>query len=180
MPKILTGHETNLFSALDLFSKLTGCEFSIAQELLVLAKGEDNSGIREHGQKIQTTPWHSMTQMQVIAGFLTWCSCCTARAYSSFLPPAQEVRSICKTRNQLTLYALFLPLKCPWERMVHIPGGLTPVQHAVSCLGACGRGVGTVNVQGSSTCRSLRAAGARANTPVWPKSRVAVMKGNSR
>jgi hypothetical protein len=45
------------------------------------------------------TAWH---KMQMIAGFF-WLgrSCCTARAWSNFLPLLQEVSSICKTRNQL-------------------------------------------------------------------------------
>src|SRR6516162_3371288 len=42
--------------------------------------------------------------MQVIAGFFGLsCSCCTARAWSSFLPLLQEVSAVCKTRNQLKL-----------------------------------------------------------------------------
>ena len=40
---------------------LTGCEFSVAQMLLVLAKVEGNSGIREGVvSTMQRTPWHSM------------------------------------------------------------------------------------------------------------------------
>jgi hypothetical protein len=45
---------------------------------------------------------HSLTQ-NVGDRRVFWpgCSCCTAGAWSSFVPLLQEVRSICKTRNQL-------------------------------------------------------------------------------
>jgi|SRR5712692_5736611 len=54
-------------------------------------------------RKMQRTPWHSMAQdVGDRRVFWLWCSCCTARAWSSFLHLLQEVSSICKTRNQLT------------------------------------------------------------------------------
>ena len=53
-------------------------------------------------RKMQRTPWHRLTQE---AGdrrvFSLWCSCCTVRAWSSFLPLLQAVSSMYKTRNQL-------------------------------------------------------------------------------
>src|SRR5215831_4693062 len=53
-------------------------------------------------RKMRRTPGHSLAQN---AGdrrvFWLGRSCCTARAWSSFLPLLQEVSSIYKTRNQL-------------------------------------------------------------------------------
>src|SRR5262249_650824 len=58
----------------------------------------ESGGVR----KIRRTPVHSLTQK---AGdrrvFWLGCSGCTARAWSSFVPLLQAVRSIGKTRNQL-------------------------------------------------------------------------------
>ena len=48
------------------------------------------------------TPWHSLAQnTRDRRVFWLRYSCCTARAWSSFLPLLQEVSSMCKTRNQL-------------------------------------------------------------------------------
>ena len=84
-------------------SNITGCEFSAAQELLVVATEEGKSSIREWcGQKNAEDSGHSLAQN---AGdrrvFWLGRSCCTARAWSSFLPLLQEVSSLYKTRNQL-------------------------------------------------------------------------------
>src|SRR5215813_1296619 len=52
---------------------------------------------------MRRTLGHSLAQNAGDRGvFWLGRSCCTARAWSSFLPLLQEVSSICKTRNQLS------------------------------------------------------------------------------
>src|SRR5215469_9497471 len=57
---------------------------------------------------MRRTPVHSLTQ-NVGDRRVFWpeSSCCTAWAWSSFVPLLQEVSSTCKTRNQLSVYFFF-------------------------------------------------------------------------
>jgi hypothetical protein len=80
---------------------LTGCACSVAQELLILANGEANSGRRAWwGHTMQMTPWPSRAHE---AGerrmYGRWDSYCTARAESSLLSQRQAVSAMCTTRN---------------------------------------------------------------------------------
>src|SRR5215831_13186571 len=68
-------------------------------------------------RKMRRTPVYSLTQ-NVGDRRVFWlgCSCCTAGAWSSFVPLLQEVSSICKTRSQLQEK---LPLYLGFFEFVH-------------------------------------------------------------
>src|SRR5712692_11090134 len=90
-------------------------------------------------RKMQRTPWHSMAQdVGNRRVFWLWCSCCTARAWSSFLPLLQEVSSMCKTRNQLTV-----KLRRIWKPM------------GANCSGCCCKIIPPVNFPVTSVLMPL-------------------------
>jgi hypothetical protein len=66
-----------------------GCEFSVAQELLILAPGEATAAY-ESGvvRKMPRAPWHRLAQdAGNRRGLWLGCSCGTARAESMLSPP---------------------------------------------------------------------------------------------